>query len=368
MIALWLVAALLSAAAAALILHRAARAGAVGGVDPTAAVYERQLSEIDELAERGLLAETERRSARAEAARRLLSAADQEARPEPAAGRPAGRRAVVLIAAGAPLLAVSIYLAIGSPQYADQPFSKRLAEWRAADPATLDPERMVALLQAATAERPGDPQALYYLARAQAASGDMVSAVRSLQKAVALAPSRADLWTAAGEALVAEAGGEIGPDAKAAFRRAVALDPAAPSARYHLARANLAAGDVAAGLAEWRRLAAELPAGDPRRAGLEDEIAAVVRDGGLKPAAASAAAVPEEAGAQQAFIRSMVDGLAARLKAQPDDPQGWARLVRSYGVLGDKARRDAALAEARRLFAGRPDALKVVESEAGGGK
>ena len=56
MIALWLVAALLSAAAAALILHRAARAGAGGGVDPTAAVYERQLSEIDELAERGLRA------------------------------------------------------------------------------------------------------------------------------------------------------------------------------------------------------------------------------------------------------------------------------------------------------------------------
>ena len=34
----------------------------------------------------------------------------------------------------------------------------------------------------------------------------------------------------------------------------------------------------------------------------------------------------------------MVDGLAARLQRQPDDPAGWARLICAYGVLGDKPR------------------------------
>ncbi len=55
----------------------------------------------------------------------------------------------------------------------------------------------------------------------------------------------------------------------------------------------------------------------------------------------------------------MVDRLAARLKAQPDDPAGWARLIRSYGVLGRNDLRQAAIADARRLFKDRPDALKT---------
>ena len=75
MIVFWVAAALLSVAVAVLIVLRAARAAdRLPAVDPTLAVYRRQLSEIDDLADRGLLAQTERRSARTEAARRLLTA------------------------------------------------------------------------------------------------------------------------------------------------------------------------------------------------------------------------------------------------------------------------------------------------------
>ena len=43
---------------------------------------------------------------------------------------------------------------------------------------------------------------------------------------------------------------------------------------------------------------------------------------------------------RMAFIRSMVSGLAERLKEEPGDLDGWLRLGRAYVVLGD---RDAAL-------------------------
>src|SRR6185312_11945925 len=54
-------------------------------------------------------------------------------------------------------------------------------------------------------------------------------------------------------------------------------------------------------------------------------------------AAAIAGKSPEE---QKQFIQTMVAGLAERLKANPDDIEGWQRLARSYTVLGqpDKAR------------------------------
>jgi len=75
MITFSIAAVLLSALAAVLILQRASGAARRPDADPTLAVYRRQLSEIDDLAERGLLAEGELKAARAEAARRLLGAA-----------------------------------------------------------------------------------------------------------------------------------------------------------------------------------------------------------------------------------------------------------------------------------------------------
>src|ERR1700761_5962088 len=122
MIALWIVAALFSALVATLIIFRSAQAAAAAeqpGEDPALAVYRRQLAEIDDLAERGLLPEEEHRSAHTEAARRLLSAADQ-AKASPQAPR-ALRWWVAGIAVAAPLAAAGLYLTVGSPQMPDQP-------------------------------------------------------------------------------------------------------------------------------------------------------------------------------------------------------------------------------------------------------
>ena len=57
-----------------------------------------------------------------------------------------------------------------------------------------------------------------------------------------------------------------------------------------------------------------------------------------------------------AMIDGMVSRLAARLKEQPNDVEGWLRLIRSYVVLG---RTDQAAAAAR-------DALASVDTSARG--
>jgi cytochrome c-type biogenesis protein CcmH len=366
MIALWIAAALFSALASTLIVYRAARAAAAArepAEDPALAVYRRQLSEIDDLAERGLLPRDEHRSAHAEAARRLLSAADQPPPPSPAAE--SARRLVVVAAAATPLIAAALYLTVGSPRTPDQPFAKRLAAWRAADPATLSPPQLAALLSLAVARYPNDANPLYYLARAQAASGDMPSAEHNLRKAIQLAPRRADLWSALGAMLASEPGGEDSPDAVSAFRQAHALDPGDPDARYFLARSRIASGDVDGGLGDWRALIADLKVDDPRKAFLVQQAALVEKTRALPvddaPAQGSDAAQVDT----QAFIRAMVAQLAARLRSQPDDPAGWARLIRAYAVLGDKPSQAAALARARTLFKDRPADLRRVDTAEG---
>ena len=67
---------------------------------------------------------------------------------------------------------------------------------------------------------------------------------------------------------------------------------------------------------------------------------------------------------QQAMIRNMVDGLAARLKANPNDPDGWVELMRARMVLGDPTAATAAYHDARKALAAAPDRLTMVSQAA----
>ncbi|WP_298912594.1 c-type cytochrome biogenesis protein CcmI [uncultured Algimonas sp.] len=51
-----------------------------------------------------------------------------------------------------------------------------------------------------------------------------------------------------------------------------------------------------------------------------------------------------------AMIQAMVDSLAERLEAEPDDPDGWARLLRARIVLGQREQAEIELARVRELF------------------
>jgi cytochrome c-type biogenesis protein CcmH len=360
MIAFWIAAAGLSAVVAALMLHGAARASLAVGDDASLAVHRRQLSEIDDLAERGLLADVELKGARAEAGRRLIAAADHQASWPPA--NPKQRPLVLILAAAAPLLALGIYGVVGALGVADQPYLKRVAEWRNTDPVQLEPQKIAAVLEQIAIQRPTDPEPLKNLALARMAAGDATGAAQALRRAVIIAPGRADLWAGLGETFVADGQGEIGTDARKAFAEALKRDPKNTSARYHLGLARISDGDVQGGLADWKALLADLPPDDPRRTGFGQQIAQVQADGGLR---ASAAPTGQPAQAAQGddvqdMIQGMVAGLAARLEANPDDPDGWIKLVRAYSVLGDSARRDAALAKAQARYKDQPKVLAAL--------
>ena len=349
----WVVAGVVAAAAAGLILLRASGAvAAAGRVDPAQSLYRRQLSEIDDLVERGLMGEGERKGAHAEAARRLLAAADA---PTEAWNPDARARGLVLLAAAAaPALALGLYLALGSPGVPDQPYATRLDAWRRSDLSTLTAPEIAAVLRQATAERPRDAEGFRLLGLAEDASQNPVAAARALRRAAELAPERADIWRMLGQASYAAAGGKVDAEAQAAFRKLLVLEPGDPAARFFLALAKSDAGRIAEAAADLRGLLADMPPGAEGRAEVEARIASL--EG--KPAA------PAVDAPQLAMIRGMVEGLAAKLKADPDNAEGWVRIVRAYSVLGEAARRDEALASARGRYAGRPEVLQQLDEAA----
>ena len=67
-------------------------------------------------------------------------------------------------------------------------------------------------------------------------------------------------------------------------------------------------------------------------------------------------------GDQGAMIRGMVDRLAARLKENAADLDGWLQLIRSYAVLNENEKAQEATATARKQFASDNQALAQIEA------
>ena len=61
-------------------------------------------------------------------------------------------------------------------------------------------------------------------------------------------------------------------------------------------------------------------------------------------------------------IAGMVASLAARLDAQGGSPDEWARLIRSYAVLGQRDKATAVALKARRALAGNTAGLQTIET------
>ena len=89
--------------------------------------------------------------------------------------------------------------------------------------------------------------------------------------------------------------------------------------------------------------------------------------------AAPASPPPQQKGAQNAApgtagqhqgetIDAMVEGLAAKLKKSPDNPEGWLMLTRSYLTLKQDDKAKAAVKDARKALAADPEKLQMFEA------
>ncbi|MFN5212661.1 MAG: tetratricopeptide repeat protein [Brevundimonas sp.] len=246
-----------AAALAAWILLTFARRGEdmpVGVPDP-----QHELDELERLRARGLMSDEAHAVAHAEAARRLLR--ETPVGEAPLRPRPRDR----LWAAAA--VALGLYLVLGAPGYPDRPHAVRVAQW-AQMPELLEPDQLAAVMTAAVAERPTDPEAQAMLGAARFAAGDPLGAASAFRRVVILQPDNAQAWARLGESLVRAAKGTVGGDAEAAFLEAIRLDPQQGGARYYLGELALQRGDLDDAHAMWGPLIDVLSPSDPRRADL----------------------------------------------------------------------------------------------------
>jgi cytochrome c-type biogenesis protein CcmH len=348
------------------------------------AVYRDQLAELERDLARGVLTEDQAAAARLEVERRLLAAAAADM-AEPMREQRVDGITTILLAAAVSAGAVALYLGVGAPGVADQPFAEHATEnAQVATTAPHDLAKSADTLAAKLRENPNDADGWMLLARTQAELQRWQDAAQSYRHAMSLTGNRPDAVAGYGEMLVLSAQGIVTPSAKQAFDQAIAGDPTNLAARYYLALADAQAGKPERAVEAWSKLEAEAPAGAPWLPNLRERIAETAKAAGIpvpEPSkrlahasddmpngpteadiAAAAKMTPEQ---RQSMIRGMVDGLAARLEKNPNDPAGWRRLANAYRVLGETGNSKAALARAAQAEAGSAPAASAGKAPPG---
>lgn len=349
----WIVAAILTAAVAAYLLTPLMRPGREidaarkGEVE----VYKDQLKEVDRDLAEGLIGEAEAEYARAEISRRLIAVSQDGGEGAAGTSSAARRAATAAVAVILPLTGLCLYLLTGSPGTPDQPLSARLE-----NPGN-NIELLVAKAERHLAENPTDGKGWDILAPIYFRGGRLGDAELAYRNAIRYLGVSAARLTGLGETLVAGNDGIVTEDARFAFDEAVRQEPGNTRARFYLALAEEQAGRKDKALAAFEALAKDSPADAPWLPLVREHIAA---NGGEAAAASAAPGNPSEddmqaaakmnEGDRQEMIRGMVESLQARLKDDPKNFEGWMRLVRSYAVLGDKDKAQAALKDALAAF------------------
>jgi cytochrome c-type biogenesis protein CcmH len=348
---LWIAIALLTAAAIMAVLMPLGRARAKDdGASEARRVYLQQLEELKRDRAEGRIGAEEAESARAEIARRLI--ADDARAPETASENARARRATAVAAlVGIPVLSLTLYLGLGAPALPGRPLAARLA-----DPAATDDiEVLVRKVEDHLATSPEDGRGWDVIAPVYLRMGRAQEAATAYRNAIRLVGSSVERETGLGQAILAVEGGIVTAEARAAFEAANKAAPAAPGPRFFLALAAEQEGKAEAAADGYRALLAEAPADASWRPAVEEALGRVSGPGSSGPTDEQVAAAENMSATDRGtMIEGMVEGLAARLKDEPDDVEGWLRLIRSYSVLGRSE--DAANAAREALAGVREDA------------
>jgi cytochrome c-type biogenesis protein CcmH len=238
----------------------------------------------------------------------------------------------------------------------------------------VGPDAAITLLEERIRKEPKDVEAWQLLGWSYFENGRYLDSANAYGKATQLEPNRAVYWSSLGESLVmADESNPMPKAAKAAFDKAIAIDPKDPRARYFLAVSRDLGGDHEGAIGDWLALLRDTPKDAPwesdlirtvEQVGQINKIDVAKKLAGVNniraaipattPNSVAAAAIPGPSradmaqanklpsGQQQQMVASMVEGLEAKLAKNPNNVNGWIMLMRSRMTLGETAKAKAA--------------------------
>ncbi len=358
-----------------------------GSANQDQAIYQDQLKEVDRDQTIGTIDTTEADAARAEIRRRLATAETLSSNVRPISS---GWKLLALAStAGLVILGgVNLYANLGSPELpsvASVPPStpptgqQAAAEAPAAAVAQAAPdaaagagqvEAMITKLQARLQTNPKDAEGWRMLGWAQFNTQHFAASAEAYAKALEIDPANIDYKSAYAESLVQSAEGVVTPKAQTLIAEVLAKDPKEYRARFYDALAHEQAGDQNGALDRWMGLLADAPADANWRDDVKQRVIGLGKATGRDVAAATtlpkldgaAPTKPLAADEKNAMVAGMIAKLATKLEANPKDRDGWAMMIRSLAVTGDKKGAEDALNKAEEIFKGDQSTIDGLDS------
>ncbi|UDF30310.1 UNVERIFIED_ORG: c-type cytochrome biogenesis protein CcmI [Roseateles sp. XES5] len=350
----WILVAILTAAVAAVLLLPLLRRPAAAADDAShdVEVYRDQLEELKRDEATGLIGAHEAELARAEVARRLIAASKAEAKGRASPAERRNRLAQAFVIVVLPAIGLCLYIATGRPDLPAQPLAERLA-----NPGN-DISILIARAETHLARNPDDGAGWDLLAPIYYRSGRMEDAANAFAQAIRILGPNTERLDGHAETLIALANGIVTTEARKQLEQSLALKADNARAKFYLALALEQEGKKPEARAAFEALAKEAPAGAPWLPLVNQHIAGLADGAGGEtagqlgnPTAGDVAAAEDlSAGDRQQMIAGMVEGLAAKLEENPDNFEGWMRIIRSYVVLDQRPKAQAALQTALKTF------------------
>lgn len=384
----WIIALALSLIVAFIIFRPLMRADDDTVLDASAfdrEVYKDQIAELDRDRASGLLDEAEAELARIEISRRLLKFADTK--PANAPSEPFAKKDLAPFFGVVLCAALGLYLLVGTPALPDRPLASRIAEienitlaqQRQGAPTArggADITTIVQQAEAHLAENPNDGRGWEVLAPVYYRMGEYLKAQTAYSKTIELLGPTDLRHSSLGEVIVNLQEGQVTPEARSHFVRALELNPQNPSANFFLALSIAQVGDTPKAIQAFEDFARRSPADAHWLGAVRMQLAALkgvdVTEIAIEtlpatnisqssqPEAVSTLSGPTredieaasemEADDRMMMIRGMVASLDAKLTDEPKNFEGWQRLLRSYMVLNEPDSAKAALQRALSVY------------------
>ena len=326
------------------------RAKAIPGTqtDSTPAIFADQLAELDRDVARGVVSAADADAARIEIKKNILRQA-QKGTSVPIASSRSSLVGLVVSMFFVPMIAIGYYIQFGNPELSRLAVAEQ-------QQAREENARVVALTEQLktrleTDAEGGPSDGWMLLGQTYMRLGRFNDASEAFRIVSERDEATSAVFSMLTEALVAQENGITTPAAEAAINEAAARDASNPAVTYFRALALQQAGQSAAA---YELVVARLDAANGYYPWMDTLIAQANRIGdgigrdpiflarfapmlaGRGPSAEDVAAAEDMSTEDRAaFIQSMVQGLADRLKEEPNDLDGWLQLGRAYSVLGN---------------------------------
>jgi cytochrome c-type biogenesis protein CcmH len=323
-----------------------------------AAIYRDQLLALEKDLARGVISQQDFEITRDELQVRLLDDTENtDVVLTTHTGFLTAKRTAIAISLSVPVFAIGIYMLLGEPSA----MSPAAQQAKAAPIDDQQIRKMIDTLAAKLKANPDNPQGWAMLARSYKVVGQNQEAQLAYEKAGAFVNGNPDMLVDYAELLGIQAGNKLDGKPENMIAEALKLNPEHPMGLMLAGVALYQRSDFAGALSRWEKLLSMLPPGSEDAQQVQANIDDARSKAGLPAATQSNALPPVPAGAAAGMtpdkINEMVDRLATKLKANPGDLPGWARLARAYKVQGRMDEAAQAYAKTGKLMDTDPDLM-----------